>query len=59
VYTVSKGRNNLTSSTGHEDWTSTFMLKDELRARIEKLEQELTKEREYIDAIRSHKDYNT
>ena len=31
-----------------------------LKAKIEKLEQELsTKEKDYIDAIHSHKDYNT
>jgi hypothetical protein len=35
------------------------MFKEELKAKIEKLEQELSmKEKEYTDAIRSHKDYN-
>jgi hypothetical protein len=36
------------------------MYKEELKAKIEKLEQELsTKEKDYIDAIHSHQDYNT
>jgi hypothetical protein len=36
------------------------MYNEEHKPEIEKLEQELsTKEKDYIDAIRSHKDYNT
>jgi cell division protein FtsB len=57
---VSKKEKGIPNSIGHEDCTSTSMFKEELKAKIEKLEQELsTKDREYIDAIRSRKDYNT
>ena len=36
------------------------MFQKEIKVEIEKLRQELSaKEEEYVDALRSHKDYNT
>ena len=38
---------------------STFMFKEELKKKMEELEQELsTKEEEYIRSVKLHKDYN-